>query len=280
MKRNLLVLSAMLVFSSLAISQTTILDFEAAATSTQFQFFGGALEGIVGDVIDNPNSSGINTSSKVFEFKKAGDAPTWGGGFTEPNPTTAVDLTSPSKVCVDVHFDHIGNIALKLEQSSDGGSDWITTQVNTKMNEWEQICFDVTAPSIEDASVMADGHTYARVVFFTDFGTEGTGSESVTYLDNIVVQSTVGTNDFTQVDDLFSMNPNLVQDQALITFGANASDARTLSVVSANGAVVKRHEVSSSAFSYELNVADWAPGLYFAQVQEGKKRQVIKFLVY
>ena len=59
-------------------------------------------------------------------------------------------------------MDHIGNLALKLEGSADGGPNWITTVANTKVNEWEELVFDANLPSIEGPNLPAKGHVYAR----------------------------------------------------------------------------------------------------------------------
>ncbi|MBK8622220.1 MAG: hypothetical protein IPN79_10770 [Saprospiraceae bacterium] len=49
---------------------------------------------------------------------------------------------------MDVWMDHIGNLTLKLEKN--GGNDpdnYINTIANTKVNEWETLCFDLSVPS-------------------------------------------------------------------------------------------------------------------------------------
>ena len=60
----------------------TILDFEAPATTTTFQYFGSSLEGQLSQTVANPNPSGNNTSATVLEFKKPAGAQTWGGAFS------------------------------------------------------------------------------------------------------------------------------------------------------------------------------------------------------
>ncbi len=56
-------------------AQTTILNFEDAATSTTFQYFGSPLDGSLNEVIDNPAPAGVNTSAKVAKFGKPAVAP-------------------------------------------------------------------------------------------------------------------------------------------------------------------------------------------------------------
>lgn len=168
-------------------SQTTILDFETPATSTTFQYFGSPLDGSLTETIANPNPSGINTSSNVLKFAKPAVSEVWAGAFSNPKPQSSIDLASNSQIKIKVHMDHIGNLALKLEGSPNGGDNWVIKVSNTKVNEWEELTFDVSLPSIEGPNKPAKGFTYTNVVLFFDFGTAGTGAEVLSYVDDIVV---------------------------------------------------------------------------------------------
>ena len=111
-----------LLFTWLAVpnlnGQVTILDFETPGTSTTFQYFGSSLEGSLTQVIPNPNASGVNTSANVTKFIKPAGSQVWAGAFSNPVPSVAIDLTNGGPICVKVHMDHIGNLALKLEGST------------------------------------------------------------------------------------------------------------------------------------------------------------------
>ncbi len=184
MKRLLPLLLLQLACISLSFGQVVI-DFESESTSLNFQYFGGSAEGAQSNTIANPNPSGINTSGTVLEWVKVGDAPVWGGGFANPAPAIPIDATNGGQVCIKAHFDHIGNLTLKLEASTTGGPNWVTSVANTTTGEWEEICFDLTANSIEDPFTPASGHIYGQIVLFADFGVEGTGENVVTYIDDI-----------------------------------------------------------------------------------------------
>ncbi|MCB0644093.1 MAG: hypothetical protein KDC44_20750, partial [Phaeodactylibacter sp.] len=167
-------------------AQTVIFDFEAPETTTAFTYFGSSLDGQAAAVITNPNPTGLNTSDNVVEYIKAGDAQTWAGSYANPAPASPIDATSGGQICVDVHFDHIGNVTVKLEQSSTDGEDWLTTQENTTTGEWETLCFDLSAPSVEGSMAPATGHIYGQIVLFFDFNQAGTGSDVITYFNNVV----------------------------------------------------------------------------------------------
>ncbi|HNE30080.1 MAG TPA: hypothetical protein PLW66_12975, partial [Saprospiraceae bacterium] len=186
MKRVLLSFLVLINAVVLATAQTTILDFESPASSTVFQYFGSGIDGTFTETIANPNASGINTSATVTKYLKPAVAETWAGCFSNPNPATAIDLLANGKVSVKVHMDHIGSVSLKLEGSTNGGDNWIITVPNTKVNEWEELVFDASLPSVEAPNTAAAGHVYTRVVLFFDFGTAGTGADVTSYFDDIV----------------------------------------------------------------------------------------------
>ena len=161
-----------------------VLDFETMETTTDFQYFGSDIDGTLNNTIDNPNPSGINTSAKVAEYVKPANSEVWAGAFSNPDPATAVDATMGGEVCIKVHMDHIGNVALKLENSTTGGDNWITTVANTKVNEWEEICFSFDNPSEEGPFTPATGHSYPRLVLFFDFQSNADTS-ATSYFDDV-----------------------------------------------------------------------------------------------
>lgn len=169
------------------VSEDVILDFEAAETTTNFQYFGSALDGQLTDNIANPDASGINTSSTVLEFVKPGDAQVWAGAFSNPAPTVPVNTTNGGQVCIKVWSATPGNLALKLENSPTGAN-WIQTQTFETTSQWTEVCFDLTLPSIEIPFEPTAG-IYSTIVIFFDFGTAGGGVEKTYYLDDIVLRS-------------------------------------------------------------------------------------------
>lgn len=168
-----------------SIGAQDVYDFETDETSLYFQYFGSSLEPMTTTVIDNPDATGLNTSAKVGKYIKAAGAQVWAGGFANPAPAQPFDATSGGQVCLKVWMDHVGNVALKLEQPVGGGENWITTQEYTTPNEWAELCFDLTAPSLEDSKLPATGKSFGMIVLFFDFLMEaGTEDESY-YFDDI-----------------------------------------------------------------------------------------------
>ena len=79
--KNGLYLFIILLFPFTLLSQQTLIDYEANATSLDFVYFGGSLDRDITRTINNPRSAGINTSTKVARFIKPANSQTWAGGF-------------------------------------------------------------------------------------------------------------------------------------------------------------------------------------------------------
>ena len=247
-----------------------VLDFEGDSLSTVFQYFGSPLDGSVNEVIDNPNASGINASAKVSKFVKPAVAEVWAGAFSNPNPTVPVNLVDNGKIKIKVHMDHIGNLALKLEGSADGGPNWITTVANTKINEWEELVFDVNLPSIEAPNQPAKGFTYSRIVLFFDFGTAGTGTETISYFDDICVEGSSGPAIRTVNFEVNMNNYSGDFDKVYIsgTFNNWAGDANGLTDENADGIWVGSIDLPVGVYEYKVTLDNWQQQEAFIGTEE------------
>jgi len=251
---------------------TTILDFETPETSTGFQYFGSALDGTFTEVIANPDVSGINTSSMVTEYVKPAVAEVWAGAFSNPNPTTPVIFDNGGQVCIKVHMDHIGNLALKLEQSTTGLPNWIQQVSNTLVGEWEELCFDSSLPSIESPFEAASG-TYNRIVLFFDFSTAGTGTDVTSYFDDIVVKSS-GAPQIHTVSFKVDMNQyteNFDQVYVSGTFNNWSGDANPLADPDFDGIWEGSIMVTNGAYEYKVTLDNWDAQEEFIGTEECTK---------
>jgi hypothetical protein len=187
MLRKLLPLFIVAFSATFVLGQTVIVDNETPGTTTQFRYFANVpLDGQLTNVIPNPDMSGINTSATIGEFVKTPAGATFAGAFADPIPATPVDFTSGNtQICVDVWMPIITNLSLKLEQSTTAGPNWIGEATNTKVNEWERLCFQASAPSFEPPFTSAIGDSYNQIVLFFDFGNAG-GPQQTYFFDNIV----------------------------------------------------------------------------------------------
>jgi hypothetical protein len=256
-----------------AASVTKILDFESAGTNTNFQYFGSALDGTLTTVIANPNATGINTSANVLRYVKPAVSEVWAGAFSNPNPTTLVDFSNGGQICANVHMDHIGSLSIKLEGSTSGKPNWILKVPNTKVNEWETLCFDSSLPSIEAPFEAASG-AYERIVIFYDFGTAGTGTEVISYLDDIVVKAStapqIRTVNFAV--DMNNYTPNFNKVYASGTFNNWSGDANELTDPNSDGIYTGTIAVPNGSYEYKITLDNWNVQEAFIGTEECIKR--------
>lgn len=256
-----------------ASTTTTVLDFETPATGTKFQYFGSPLDGTLTEAIANPNPTGINTSANVLKYVKPAVAEVWAGAFSNPDPATPVDLSNGGQVCIKVHMDHIGNLALKLEGSTSGKPNWITKVSNTKVNAWEELCFDASVPSLEPPFEPASG-AYTRVVIFYDFGTPGTGSEVVSYLDDVVVKtgSAPPARKVGFKVDMNSYSANFDKVYVSGSFNNWSGDANPLADPDLDGIWEGSITVPNGLYEYKITLDNWKAQEQFGGFEECTKR--------
>lgn len=187
-----------------AVTCTTVFDFDN--TLADFQYFGSSLDGSLTTVIPNPNASGINTSASVLSYVKGGDGLSWAGAFLTEPLATPIDGAFTQEICVKVHYENPGNLTLKLElDTSDDPNNWITTQEVTTVNEWTEVCFNFSDPSLEGNMVTPAGFVYSNLVIFPDFGEPGIGEDVNYYLDDFVVKT---SNEASFYDVTFRVDMN------------------------------------------------------------------------
>jgi hypothetical protein len=179
------------------------LDFETGTYGIT-DFDGGALT-----IIDNPQSSGINTSAKVAQMIKSAGQP-WGGSFiTLDNP---IDFSTNKLFKMKVYSPRVGaKVLLKVENLSDGAIFFEKEVLTTVANEWEELSFDYSA--------INPANSYQKIILIFDNGTAGDGSANFTFLlDDIVL--TEGAVGLDQIDLPVDFESDLV-DYSLTDFGGN-----------------------------------------------------------
>lgn len=149
-------------------SPALLINFESAASNYAFTNFDG------GDAVvtDNPEPSGINTSSQVVRMIK-NPGQTWGGSYlTLSDP---IDFSNGKTFTMKVFSPRAGaKVLLKVENLTDGTISFEKEVPTTSANVWEELTFDYSAI---DAS-----RSYQKVTIIFDNGTMGDGSADFTYL--------------------------------------------------------------------------------------------------
>jgi len=182
------------------------LDFESTAITFDWIGFGSPSFGpIPAAVVNNPDASGINTSSRVVEIQKLGGAQVWAGASL--NLSGPINFASSTTVIVKVWSPRVGTpILFKIEDSGsplDGnGNPTVFVEVqatSTVANAWQELSFDLNS-----SSAFSSANSYDRVILFPDFGNGGNGESF--YFDDIQLstpnQGGGGSNN----------PPNLIED--------------------------------------------------------------------
>jgi hypothetical protein len=147
-------------------SGVTLYNFETG--SYTFNDFGGG----AATVIANPQSSGINTSSKVGQMIKSAPE-VWGGSWIDYG--TPLDFDKYKIIKMKVFSPRAGvPVLFKVENLTDGAISKEIIVNTTKANEWEELTFDFS--SIDATK------SYQKVVLIFDMGTAGDGSANFTFL--------------------------------------------------------------------------------------------------
>lgn len=123
-------------------------------------------------VVTNPNSGGINTSTKVAKMVKNPGQP-WGGSVITLN--SPIDFSTNKIFRVKVYSPRVGaKMLLKVENATNGGINFEKETTTTVANAWEYLYFDY--------STINTANSYQKIVTIWELGTPGDGSANFTFL--------------------------------------------------------------------------------------------------
>ncbi|MDF1698360.1 MAG: T9SS type A sorting domain-containing protein [Saprospiraceae bacterium] len=159
----------MLCFCTIGLSQSLPIDFETDITTSDFIDFDGG----IATVIDNPQSNGINTSTKVAQIIRDGGQPFAGSKISlEAN----LDFTTLNTISMKVFTSAPVGTMIKFKLEGNGAAE--RDAFTSVSNEWEVITWDFTGTSTN----------FNDIVFMFDFGNVGDGSATSTFLFDDVEQ--------------------------------------------------------------------------------------------
>ena len=149
---------------------TLPINFEDETLEYNFINFAGGIS----TRIDNPDPSGINTSSKVAEFFKEEEAQVYAGSVIELGDP--IDFSEFQSFKIDVWSPIAGStVKLKIENVADPNISAEVDALTSTTNEWETLYFNFVGTDFTQQ--------YSKVVVFFDFGNTGAGDTF--YYDNI-----------------------------------------------------------------------------------------------
>ncbi len=150
-------------------------NFESTTVVYNFSNFDGGNS----TVITNPQSNGINTSTKVARMIK-GAGQVWGGSVL---PLGApIDFSTNKFFRMKVYSPRVGaKVLLKVENATNGAINFEKEVATTVANKWEEIGFDFRT--------INTANSYQNLVLIFDLGTAGDGSANFTYLFDDIQQA-------------------------------------------------------------------------------------------
>lgn len=134
------------------------------------------------EIVSNPDMSG-NTSPTVAKFTARQDGQPFAGTITQLTNPFTLDASN-AIVKMWVWKSKISDVGIKFENATQGSTGEIKV-ANTKVNEWEELTFDFSGVIGDPNNTNITG-----LVIFPDF--EDRRAESVSYFDNITLNSTTG----------------------------------------------------------------------------------------
>ncbi len=144
-------------------------DFEGDAPT--FTVFGNIA---AVEVVENPDASGVNTTSKVAKMTKTSGSEVWAGSFFEL--ASPLDLDTYSKIRVKTWSPKEG-VVVKVKLENEDSSIVHEVDLNTTVgSQWENLVYDFSGAPAAD---------YVRVVIFFDF--DNAGDDSVYYYDQFAL---------------------------------------------------------------------------------------------
>ena len=133
------------------------------------------------EIIDNPDPSGINTSSKVMKFTALQAGQPWAGTESmhgEDIGTFTIDETN-STITLMVWKSVISDVGIKFVKPN-GDADVEIKVPNTVTNQWEEITIDYSSRIGSPNATGVD-----QIVIFPDFNLDGRTQDNIVYVDNI-----------------------------------------------------------------------------------------------
>lgn len=158
------------------------INFETAATggSSEWRVFEGETPPL--EVVNNPVTTGINSSPKVAKFVAPFPGANYAGTVTTlKTPFTLTEANSIVKIMV--YKSVISDVGIKFE--SNAASTGEVKVANTKINEWEELTFDMSGKIGEPSSINIDA-----IVVFPDF--QARTQDNIVYFDNITLSASSG----------------------------------------------------------------------------------------
>ena len=214
-------------------------------------------------IVDNPDPSGINTSSKALKFIRRGTdngGQPWGGFWAQCSPN--VDATDSKYVHYMVWKPKISPLKFKLEGGPNGTLEIESMNPQTQTNKWEDIVFDF--------STMTGDHPIVALMPDFEDPLEETADIEI-YIDNIVINSSPDPNTGiwnNKVESNISMYPNPFTSSINIEL---TNDMRSVVISNTMGQqVLKIEDVKKGTINIDASIL--SKGVYIVTLTDSKNK--------
>ncbi|HLN73586.1 MAG TPA: BACON domain-containing carbohydrate-binding protein, partial [Prolixibacteraceae bacterium] len=230
---------------------TLPIDFETG-TFAFTNFDGGTAT-----VIDNPQKSGSNTSEKVARMIRNAGA-TWAGSYLTLN--NKIDFTNLGYISMKVYSPKAGiPVLFKLE------GDASPTEVSVKTtvaNAWETLTWNFSGkPS----------NVYNKLVFMFDFGTQGNGTASSTFLFDDIIQGKTITGINVLDKTTVKIYPNPANN---VLFIDGIQGKSTVTIFDSMGNIL----INKTADNYQMDISQLVNGVYTIRIANQTELFTSKFI--
>ncbi len=211
-------------------------------------------------VVDNPNPSGINTSSKVVKFTRrtAGiDAASWAGFYShvvDPDP----DFTENKYIHVKVLKQNPTGVRFKIENGAAGTVEKLSVNTYSQIGQWEDIVIDFS----EKTGV------YATLGLQPDYESPlVAGADRIIYFDDIILNNnpypqTLGINTQTSFNNVY-LYPNPITNNLAIKTETNI---KSISIFSIEGKEVLTKKFNNLQTEIHIDLTAINKGFYLVQI--------------
>ncbi len=168
---------ALMLMSSFSFAQNAPIDFEVGGKGADWEWTSLTDNATIDpelEMVENPFSTGINTTAKVAKFTATDASKDYALCHSDGIASFTFDANN-STVKIMVYKTVISNVGVKFEGASPAKE---ILKANTKINEWEELTFDFSS---------VQGNTYSKIVLIPDFAPRD--QDNIVYMDNITFSS-------------------------------------------------------------------------------------------
>jgi hypothetical protein len=226
------------------------------------------------EIVNNPDASGVNTSSSVAKLITLSTGAPWAGCETQHGTIWewVLDGTTTT-ITIDVYKTVISDVGVKMVNTT-SGSVFEILQPNTITNAWETLTYDISG-----AIASGENHNVDQIVVFTDWQ-DPRETNNVSYFDNISWEGlkladappALGISDFETTE--FKVYPNPTQN--VWNIESNNQIVNSIQIFDMLGNYVMSMNPNSDEF--QIDASTFNAGLYLVRIESNAGIKTIKLI--